>query len=85
MNIKPITSLRNYKELLKECEGGPIFLTNKQGKGAFVLMALRDYDKMEAEIKLLSKLLDGEISAAKGEKPLSFEEFKAKIESGDFK
>lgn len=85
MNIKPVTSLRNYKGLLQECEGWPIFLTNKQGKGAFVLMALRDYDKMEAEIKLLSKLLDGEISAAKGEKPLSFEEFKAKIESGDFK
>ncbi|MEG9430529.1 MAG: type II toxin-antitoxin system Phd/YefM family antitoxin [Christensenellaceae bacterium] len=83
MNIKPVSSLRNYKELLQECEGGPIFLTNKQGKGAFVLMAIRDYNKLEGEIKLLSKLLESETSVAKGEKALTVEELKKKIDSGE--
>lgn len=83
MNIKPVTSLRNYKGLLQECEGGPIFLTNKQGKGAFVLMAIRDYNKLEGEIKLLSKLLESETSVAKGEKALTVEELKKKIDSGE--
>ena len=65
-NIKPISDLGNYTEVLKEAEGGsPIFLT-KNGRGEYVILDMKEYDKMRATIALLSKLEEGEQSARKG-------------------
>lgn len=65
-NIKPISDLRNYTEVLKEAtEGSPVFLT-KNGRGEYVIMSMAEYDRMKATVQLMSKLEEGERSA--GEK-----------------
>lgn len=64
-NIKPISDLRNYTEVLKEAqEGSPVFLT-KNGRGEYVILDMKEYDKMRATIALMSKLEEGERSAGK--------------------
>ncbi|WP_347891382.1 type II toxin-antitoxin system prevent-host-death family antitoxin [Dorea amylophila] len=55
-NIKPISDLRNYTEVLKETsEGAPVFLT-KNGRGEYVILDMKDYDKMKATLTLMSEL-----------------------------
>ena len=62
-NIKPISDLRNYTEVLKEAtKGSPVFLT-KNGRGEYVIMDMKEYDQMKAELMLMSKLVEGEKSA----------------------
>lgn len=62
-NIKPVSDLRNYNEVLKSCQPeSPVFLT-KNGSGKYVLMEIHDYEKIQATMKLLSKLEEGEKSA----------------------
>lgn len=62
-NIKPISDLRNYTEVLKETsEGAPVFLT-KNGRGEYVILDMKDYDKMKATLTLMSELEKGERSA----------------------
>ena len=62
-NIKPISDLRNYTEVLKEIsEGAPVFLT-KNGRGEYVILDMKDYDKMKATLTLMSELEKGERSA----------------------
>ena len=62
-NIKPISDLRNYTEVLKETsEGAPVFLT-KNGRGEYVILDMKDYDKMKAALTLMSELEKGERSA----------------------
>lgn len=62
-NIKPISDLRNYTEVLKETsEGAPVFLT-KNGRGEYVILDMKDYDKMKATLTLMSELEKGECSA----------------------
>ena len=62
-NIKPISDLRNYTEVLKETsEGAPVFLT-KNGRGEYVILDMKDYDKMKATLTLMSELEKGEHSA----------------------
>ena len=52
-NIKPISDLRNYTEVLKETqEGSPGFLT-KNGRGEYVILDMKEYDKMRAVIALM--------------------------------
>ena len=64
-NIKPISDLRNYTEVLKEAqEGAPVFLT-KNGRGEYVILDMKEYDRMRATIALMSKLEEGEHSARK--------------------
>ena len=55
-NILPVSDLRNYNEVLKNCQvGEPVFLT-KNGRGKFVVMDIEDYEREKAEKKLLMKL-----------------------------
>lgn len=62
-NIRPISDLRNYTEVLKETrEGAPVFLT-KNGRGEYVILDMKDYDKMKAALKLMSILEEGRQSA----------------------
>ena len=71
-NILPVSDLRNYNEVLKNCQvGEPVFLT-KNGRGRFVVI-----DKEEK--KLLEKLQEAE-AAVKDEKGwLSLDELKAMV------
>jgi antitoxin (DNA-binding transcriptional repressor) of toxin-antitoxin stability system len=61
-NIKPVSDLRNYKEVLRGIEvGEPVFLT-KDGRGCYAILDIREYEKTRATLKLLSELSKGEKS-----------------------
>jgi prevent-host-death family protein len=64
-NIKPISKLRNYGEVLRDVAiGSPVFLT-KNGHGRYAVMDIeeyREYEKMLAWRKLKSELDKGERS-----------------------
>ena len=78
-NILPVSDLRNYNEVLKNCQiGEPIFLT-KNGRGRFVVMDIEDYERERAEKKLLMKLQEAEEAVKDGNSWLSLEELKAEV------
>ena len=63
-NIKPVSDLRNYNEVLRDISvGQPVFLT-KNGSGRYVIIDMDDYEKQTATLKLLAELAKGEQSAA---------------------
>lgn len=60
LNIKPVSDLRNYNEVLKDIAvGSPVFLT-KNGIEKFAIIDIEEYEKNQATIKLLSKLMGTE-------------------------
>ena len=62
-NIRPISDLRNYTEVLKEVKvNHPVYLT-RNGKGAYAIVDINELDRLNAAIKLLAKLEEGEQSA----------------------
>ena len=64
-NIKPISDLRNYTEVLKEVRTNqPVYLT-RNGKGAYAIVDINELDRLKASVQLLSKLGEGEQSARK--------------------
>jgi antitoxin Phd len=73
-NIKPISDLRNYTEVLKDCTSGePVFLT-RNGRGKYVLVDIKDYEKQRAVLTLLSKLSEAEAAVKSPEDWLSYED-----------
>ena len=75
-NIRPVSDLRNYAEVLKEISfEEPVFLT-KNGRGRYAIVDMEEYEKTKAIIKLMSKLAEGEKSA-KESSWLSNEDVKA--------
>lgn len=61
-NIKPISDLRNYSEVLHDVAvGAPVFLT-KNGRGRYAIVDIREYEKTQAMLKLLGELEKGRIS-----------------------
>ena len=73
-NIKPVSDLRSYNEVLRDIEvGEPVFLT-KNGRGKYVILDIREYQKNQATIKLLSKLMEAEKAIVTGGEWLSEEE-----------
>jgi len=64
-NIKPVSDLRNYAEVLRGIgSGSPVYLT-KNGRGRYVIQDMEDYEKREAAIKLMIELEKGRISGEK--------------------
>ena len=58
-NIKPISDLRNYNEVLRDvAEGAPVFLT-KNGRGRYAILDLREYEKTQATLRLMNELAKG--------------------------
>ena len=58
-NIKPISELRNYGELLREVTvGSPVFLT-KNGQGLYAVMDMQDYEKMQTTLELMNEIAMG--------------------------
>lgn len=58
-NIKPVSDLRNYSEVLQDVvEGSPVFLT-KNGRGKYAIVDMRDYEKTLATIRLMNELEKG--------------------------
>lgn len=61
-NIKPISDLRNYNEVLRDVAvGEPVFLT-KNGRGRYAVVDIKEYEKDRAMIKLMAELARGERS-----------------------
>ena len=78
-NILPVSDLRNYNEVLKNChKGEPVYLT-KNGRGRFVVMDIEDYERDRAEKKLLLKLQEAEEAVKDGEGWLDLDELKADV------
>lgn len=62
-NIRPVSDLRNYTEVLKDIVAGdPVFLT-KNGRGRYVIIEMEEYEKLKATLKLMSELSKGEESS----------------------
>lgn len=77
-NIKPVSDLRNYNEVLKDIGiGAPVFLT-KNGHGKFVIMDIAEYEQLNVALKLLAQLNQGEQSA-KDNGWLTLEEVEASL------
>jgi len=61
-NIKPISDLRNYGEVLRDVAiGSPVFLT-KNGRGRYAVLDIdeyKEYEKILAWRKLKSELDEG--------------------------
>ena len=78
-NILPVSDLRNYNEVLKNCViGEPVFLT-KNGRGKFVVMDIEDYEREKAEKKLLMKLQEAEVAVKDECAWMSLDELKASV------
>lgn len=73
-NIKPVSDLRSYNEVLRDIEvGDPVFLT-KNGRGKYVILDIEEYQKSQATITLLSKLMEAEKAIIDGDEWLSEDE-----------
>ena len=58
-NIRPISDLRNYTDVLRDVsEGAPVFLT-KNGHGKYAIVNLQDYEKTQATLRLMNELAKG--------------------------
>ena len=58
-NILPVSDLKNYGEVLSQCDNGaPVYLT-KNGRGKYVVQSMADYEKQQATIRLLTELAKG--------------------------
>lgn len=78
-NILPVSDLRNYNEVLKNCRRGePVYLT-KNGRVRFVVMDIEDYENDRAEKKLLMKLQEAEEAVKDGESWIALDELKALV------
>ena len=76
-NIKPISDLRNYNKVLKDCENGePVFLT-KNGRGKYVLVDMEEYEKQQTILKLLSKLDEAEEAIKTGDEWQSLDDLRS--------
>ena len=65
-NIKPVSDLRNYNEVLKDVAvGQPVFLT-KNGRGKYAVVDIEEYERNRAILKLMAELAKGEQSAKEG-------------------
>ncbi len=62
-NIKPISGLRNYTDVLNEvADDSPVYLT-RNGRGEYAIITIKELDRLKATIGLLTKLNEGEHSA----------------------
>ncbi len=58
-NIKPISALRNYSEVLQDVAvGSPVFLT-KNGYGRYAILDMEEYEKTVATLQLMNELTKG--------------------------
>ena len=44
--IKPVSDLRDYNKVLRNCEAGEPVILTKNGRGLYVVMTIDKYDKL---------------------------------------
>ena len=75
-NIKPVSDLRNYNDVLRDIAvGEPVFLT-KNGRGRYAIVDIEEFEKIQATLKLMSELAKGE-SSSKENKVLDISEIES--------
>lgn len=80
-NIKPVSDLRNYNEVLKDITvGEPVFLT-KNGRGRYAILDIKEYEKLHAELKLISDLLAVEKERESGARYYTLDEVEESLNS----
>lgn len=82
MLIKSSTALRNdYDSLVKlsKEQQEPIYIT-RNGEGEMVFLPIEAFEKREAELKLMEKLLSAERSRLAGAKTFSMDEIRCELE-----
>ena len=79
MNIKPISDLRNYNTVLKDCQADSLVFLTKNGRGRYVIMDAEQYDSIMAEMRLMSKIVKAEQRIENGESYLEMSELKKKL------
>lgn len=58
-NIKPVSDLKNYSDVLHDVTvGAPVFLT-KDGYERYAILDVKDFKKTQASLKLLNELTNG--------------------------
>ncbi len=78
INIKPISDLRNYTEVLNEVkEDSPVYLT-RNGRGEYAIITISELAKLKASIRLLANLEEGQ-KYAREKGWLSAEEVEARL------
>ncbi|QOR34490.1 type II toxin-antitoxin system Phd/YefM family antitoxin [Clostridium sp. 'deep sea'] len=79
-NIMPVSDLRNYTDVLKNVDvDSPVFLT-KNGRGRYVIVDIKEYEKQEAKLKLLAMLQESEESVKNGDEWLTLNQVKKDLE-----
>ena len=62
-NIKPVSDLRNYAEVLSEVhENEPVYLT-KNGRGCYAIVDMdyiNEYERLKAEIRVFTEVYSAE-------------------------
>ena len=72
MNIKPVSDLRNYPNVLEDVsQGNPVHLT-KNGRGSYVIMDVAEFEEYTKERAALQLLL--ELNKAENTETLSLED-----------
>lgn len=62
-NIKPISDLRNYTDVLREVrDNNPVYLT-RNGRGEYAIVKIEELDRLRASVALMAQLEEGEKSA----------------------
>ena len=65
-NIKPISDLRNYTDVLREVrDNNPVYLT-RNGRGEYAIVKIGELDRLRASVALMAQLEDGVKSAREG-------------------
>ncbi len=67
-NIKPVSDLRNYTEVLKEVDASTRVYLTRNGHGAYGILTMQEIDELDrlkAAYELFSKLRNAEERAAK--------------------
>lgn len=66
-NIKPISDLRNYTDVLREVrDNNPVYLT-RNGRGEYAIVKIGELDRLRASVALMAQLEEGEKSAREGD------------------
>ena len=54
-NIRPISDLRNYSDVLHDVAvGAPVFLT-KNGRGRYAILDIHDFEQTQATLRLMNE------------------------------
>ena len=81
--IKSISSLRNRtREIASLCHDHdePVYLTTN-GEGDLVVMSIRHYERLKAQVELFEKLGVAQVQSAAGKKGITHKQMMAKLRS----